>query len=79
MPVKKKKKEPVRLNRLKEILAKKNINQTELAEMLDRERNSISRICNNISQPSLRFLYEIARVLDIDARELLVPREELKD
>lgn len=79
MPVKKKKKEPIRLNRLKEILAKKNINQTELAEMLDRERNSISRICNNISQPSLRFLYEIARVLDIDARELLVPREELKD
>jgi transcriptional regulator with XRE-family HTH domain len=79
MPVKKKKKESVRLNRLKEILAKKNINQTELAEMLDRERNSISRICNNISQPSLRFLYEIARVLDIDARELLVPREELKD
>ena len=78
MPIKKKKQEFVKLNRLKEILAKKDVSQTELAKLVGRERNSISRLCGNITQPSLQFLYEIAEVLDIDARELLVPREELK-
>ena len=77
MVVKKKKKEPIRLNRLKEILVKKNITQLELAGMIGREKNTISRICTNNTQPSLKLLYQISFVLDIDVRELLTPSQEL--
>lgn len=76
---KKKKREPIRFNRLKLILVQKNISQTEFAEMVGRERNSISRICNNITQPSLKFLYEISYALNIDVRELLTPPDEIRD
>lgn len=77
MAGKKKKKEPIRLNRLKMMLAYKNVSQKDLAEMIGKERNSISRICNNVTQPSLKLLYEISFVLDIDVRELLTPSQEL--
>jgi transcriptional regulator with XRE-family HTH domain len=79
MAVKKKKKEPVRLNRLKMILAHKNVTQTELAKMIGKERNSISRICTNNTQPSLKLLYEISFALDVDVRDLLSPPEEVKE
>jgi transcriptional regulator with XRE-family HTH domain len=79
MAVKKKKKEPVRLNRLKVVLVEKNISQTELAAMVNRDRNSISRICNNITQPSLKLLYEIAFAINIDVRSILMPKEEIKE
>jgi transcriptional regulator with XRE-family HTH domain len=76
---KKKKSEPIRFNRLKIILVQKNISQTEFAEMVGRERNSITRICNNITQHSLKFLYEMSYVLNIDVRDLLTPPAEIKD
>lgn len=79
MAVKKKKKEPVRLNRLKMILAHKNVTQIELASMLGKERNSISRICTNNTQPSLKLLYEISFALNVDVRDLLSPPEEVKE
>jgi putative transcriptional regulator len=79
MAVKKKKKEPLRLNRLKMILALKNVSQTELADMVGKERNSISRICTNNTQPSLKLLYEISYALNVDVRDLLSPSDELKE
>jgi putative transcriptional regulator len=79
MAVKKKKKEPARLNRLKMILALKNVSQTELASMVGKERNSISRICNNVTQPSLKLLYEISFALNVDVRDLLSPPEDVKE
>jgi transcriptional regulator with XRE-family HTH domain len=35
--------------------------------------NSVTRICNNESQPSLMVLRKIALELDVDIRELLIP------
>jgi transcriptional regulator with XRE-family HTH domain len=39
--------------------------------------NSITRICNNESQPSLLMLRKIAAILDVDIRELLVSTKQL--
>ncbi len=63
----------IKINRLKVILAEKDISQRALAEMVGMVPNSITRICNNESQPTLKLLREIALVLDVDIRELLIP------
>lgn len=70
---KKKKEEKVRINRLKVVLAEKDISHKDLAKMVNKSPNTITRICNNESQPTLGFLREIALVLDVDIRELLIP------
>jgi len=66
-------KQKIKLNRIKAILAEKDISQKNLAEKVGLVPNSITRICNNESQPSLLMLRNIAKALDVDIRELLVP------
>ncbi|MDD7461846.1 MAG: helix-turn-helix transcriptional regulator [Prevotellaceae bacterium] len=43
-----------------------------MAEQLGKSENTVSKWCSNKTQPSLDTLLEIAMVLDIDIRELLV-------
>lgn len=43
-----------------------------LAEILGKNEATVSRWCTNESQPSLETLFEIAKVLDVDIKELLV-------
>lgn len=75
---KKKSEEPLRYNRLKIILAEKNISQKEVAEMVNVERNTISRICNNKNQPSIQLIYTIAIALDLEITDLLSPVSDIK-
>lgn len=63
----------LRINRIKAVLAEKDIQQKDLAKMVGLAPNTITRICNNDSQPTLKRLYQIAKALDVDIRELLVP------
>ena len=62
----------LKLNRIKAVLAEKDIQQKELAKKVGKAPNTITRICNNESQPTLKLLYEIAKALDVDIRELLI-------
>lgn len=64
--------EKIRINRIKVVLAEKEIAHKELAEMVGKTPNTITRICNNESQPTLSLLREIALALDVDIRDLLV-------
>ena len=66
----------IKINRLKVILAEKDMSQKSLAELVGKAPNTITRICNNESQPTLKFLREIALALDVDIRELLVPTKD---
>jgi len=66
----------IKINRLKAVLAEKDITQKDLASMVKKAPNTITRICNNESQPTLKLLREIALALDIDIRELLVPTKK---
>lgn len=63
--------EKIKINRLKVVLAEKEISHKEFANMVSKTPNTISRICNNETQPSLKFLREMAVVLDVDISELL--------
>lgn len=60
------------INRIKAVLAERGVTSRELAKELDKTEASVSRWCTNDMQPSLETLVEIAKVLDVDIRELLV-------
>ena len=69
----------VKINRIAEVLFELGISQTELADRLGKQRQSIHRYCKNTSQPTLSFLREIAIALDVNVQELLVPTTPKKD
>ncbi len=60
-----------RINRIEVVLTEKRIKQIELAEKLDVSTNTISAICNNINQPHLKDLKKIAKILNVNIKELL--------
>jgi putative transcriptional regulator len=62
-----------KINRVKEVLVSNGMSQKELAEKLGKNPNTIASICNNKSQPHLKGLKRIAKILDVDIRELLIP------
>jgi putative transcriptional regulator len=66
----------IKINRLKVVLAEKEVSQRELAKRVNKAPNTITRICNNESQPTLKLLREISLALDVDIRELLLPTKE---
>jgi transcriptional regulator with XRE-family HTH domain len=59
------------MNRIKEVLKDKGIKQTWLAEKLGKSYNIVNGYVTNKRQPSIEVLYEIARLLQVDAKELL--------
>lgn len=62
-----------KINRLKVVLTELGVTQKWLAEKISVTEHTISRICTNDNQPSLKRLREIAIVLGVDIRDLLVP------
>ena len=65
--------EKIKINRLKLVLTEKEISQKDFAKMVKRTPNTITRICNNETQPSLKFLREMDIVLDVEIYDLLFP------
>lgn len=61
------------MNRIKKVLINKEISQTWLAKQTDKSYNTINKYSRNVRQPSLEDLYKIAEILNIEAKELLVP------
>ena len=61
------------MNRIKEVLEDKRIKQTWLAEKLGKSYNMVNGYVRNRQQPRLEVLNEIALILDIDVRELIIP------
>lgn len=58
-------------NRLKIVLAEKKRTGKWLAEKLGKNEATVSRWCTNESQPSIETLFEIAKAMDLNVRELL--------
>lgn len=59
------------LNRIKVILAEKNLQNKWLAEQLGRDQATVSKWATNSAQPSLDMLIRIAQVLEVDIKELI--------
>ena len=64
------------MNRIKAVLAEKQLTSKWLAQELGRAENTVSRWCYNKVQPSLENLVEIAKVLDIEVRILITPTKD---
>lgn len=61
------------INRLKVVLAEKKRTNKWLAEQLGKDPGTVSKWCTNTMQPNLETLVEIAKVLEVDTKDLLWP------
>ena len=66
------------INRLKILLAEKKKTNKWLADQIGKDQATVSKWCTNTTQPTLETLVEIARILEVDIRELLVPTDNQK-
>ena len=60
------------MNRIKEVLKEKGIKQIWLADKLGKSYNMVNGYVQNRQQPRLEVLGEIATILEIDIKELIV-------
>lgn len=61
------------INRLKVVLAEKKRTNKWLAEQLGKDPGTVSKWCTNTKQPNLETLAKIAKILEVDIRDLLWP------
>lgn len=66
------------INRIKVILVEKKKTNKWLADQIGKDQATVSKWCTNTTQPTLDTLVEIARILEVDVRELLVPTDTQK-
>jgi putative transcriptional regulator len=67
------------MNRIKEVLKEKGIKQIWLAEKLGKSYNMVNGYVQNRQQPRLEVLNEIATILDVDVRKLIVSNKDNKN
>ena len=65
------------INRLKVVLVEKKRTSKWLAEQLGKDPATISKWCTNRAQPGLETLVEIAKVLEVEVGELLIPQKQM--
>jgi len=63
------------MNRIKEVLEKKGLTQIWLAQKLGKSYNMVNSYAKNRRQPSMGVLFQIAEILDIEARDLIEKRQ----
>ena len=59
------------MNRIKEVLEEKGIKQIWLAEKLGKSFNTINSYVQNRQQPILEELDQIAKILDVNLKDLI--------
>lgn len=70
--------EKTNLNRLKAVLAEQNKTGVWLAEQINKNVATVSRWVSNKIQPSIEQLFEIAKILKVDVKDLLVSNSDDK-
>ena len=60
------------MNRIKEVLAEKGLKQTWPAEKLGKSYKMVNSYVQNRQQPRLEILMEIAGILDMGVKDLIV-------
>jgi putative transcriptional regulator len=60
------------MNRIKEVLEKKGLTQVWLAEQLGKSYNMVNSYVQNRRQPSIEILFEIAKILEVNPKDLLL-------
>lgn len=67
------------MNRIKVVLEEKGIKQVWLAKKLGKSYNMINSYAQNRRQPSIEDLYKIAKLLNVEARDLLIKSSKTDD
>ena len=62
------------MNRIKEVLEEKGIKQTWLADKLGKSYNMVNSYVQNRQQPRLEVLYQIAEILEVEVKDLLIEK-----
>ena len=65
-----------KINRIKVMLAEKEKTNKWLAEQVGKDPATISKWCTNTAQPSLEMLCQIAKVLNVEVKDLLRESDE---
>jgi putative transcriptional regulator len=63
------------MNRIKEVLDEKGIKQIWLSEQLGKSYNMVNAYVQNRQQPRIEVLYEIAEILGVNVKDLLIDSE----
>lgn len=66
------------MNRIKQILEEKGITQIWQDEKIDESFSQTNAYVCNRRQPRIEWLYEIASLLDVETKNLLVSNQEIK-
>lgn len=66
----------MKLNRIKSVLVDKDRSQTWLSEKLGKSFSTVNAYCCNRQQPSLSTLQEIAELLNVDIKDLIIGKED---
>ena len=65
-----------KINRLKVVLVEKEKSGKWLADQLGKSTCTVSKWCSNTTQPDLQTLDKIAKLLDVNVKELLNDTEK---
>lgn len=65
------------INRLKVVLVEKEKSGKWLADQLGKSTCTVSKWCSNTTQPDLQTLDKIAKLLDVNVKELLNDTEKI--
>ncbi|MEP5341055.1 MAG: helix-turn-helix transcriptional regulator [Algibacter sp.] len=60
------------MNRIKDVLEAKGIKQIWLANRLGKSFNTVNSYVQNRTQPSLKVLNDIAKILEVNIKDLIV-------
>lgn len=60
------------MNRIKAVLQEKGITQSWLSERLGKSYNMVNAYVQNRQQPRLEVLFEIARILEVNPKDLIM-------
>jgi len=61
-------------NRIKIVLVEQNKTSLWLSEQMLKDKSTVSRWCTNDMQPSIETLFQIAKTLNVKAKDLLVDK-----
>ena len=65
-----------KINRIKVMLAEKGRTNKWLAEQLAKDPATVSKWCTNAAQPSLEMLLQVAKVLEVEIKDLIREQDE---
>ena len=71
--------EPKNLNRLRVIIAEKNLTNKWISQQLGVGQATISKWVQNNAQPNLEMLIKLSKLLNVDINDLIRPEEVTLD